>query len=138
MRAFIVVLIVLVVGILGVGFYRNWYGVTVNKEKFQEDTHRVQEKFQEDTHRIQEKFAGKTKEASGKVKTVEAAEHRFTLATASDPEPGMTVVCTDATKVRKDGEAGTFADLKTGDEVTVQFRERDGKNEAASVTIGRK
>src|SRR5438105_15410188 len=102
MRAFIVVLIVLVVGLLGLGFYRNWFSVTVNKEKFQEDTHRAQEKFQEDTHRIQEKFEGKPKEASGTVKTVEAAERRFTLSTASDPEPGMVVVCTDATKIRKD------------------------------------
>jgi Cu/Ag efflux protein CusF len=139
MRALIVVLIVLVVGVLGLGFYRNWYSVTVNKEKFQEDTHRVQDKFQEDTHRIKEKFEGKPKEASGKVKTVEAAEHRFTLSTTSDPEPGMMVVCTDATKVwRNDHEAATFADLKTGDEVSVQFRERGGKNEATSVTIGRK
>jgi len=125
---------VLVVGLLGLGFYRNWYGVTVNKEKFQEDTHRVQEKIQEDTHRIQEKFAGKPKDASGTVKMVEAAERRFTLTTAS--AAGVMVVCTDAATEWRNDRA--FADLKTGDEVSVQFRERGGKNEATSVTIGRK
>jgi len=125
MRAFIVVLIVLVAGLLGLGFYRNWYTVTVNKDNIEADTHRVQEKFE-----------GNSKEASGKVKTVEAAEHRFTLTTASDA--GMMVVCTADTKMRNDREAVTIADLKTGDEVTVEYRERGGKNEATSVTIGRK
>jgi len=126
MRAVIVVLIVLVAGVLGFGYYRNWFSVTVNRDNIEADTHRVQEKFE-----------GKPKDASGTVKTVEAVGHRFTLATASDP--GMMVVCVDACKVwRNDREAGTFADLKTGDEVSVQFRERGGKNEATSVTIGRK
>jgi Cu/Ag efflux protein CusF len=126
MRGFVLILIVLVVGVIGFGFYRNWFNVTVTEDKFEADT-----------HRLQEKFAGKPKDASGTVRTVEAAAHRFTLATASDP--GMTVVCTDASKVwRKDREAGTLSDLRTGDEVSVQFRERGGKYEAMSVTIGRK
>jgi hypothetical protein len=126
MRGFVIVLIVLVVGVIGVAFYRNWFSVTVNKDNIEADTHRVQEKFE-----------GKPKDASGTVKAVEAAEHRFTLTTASDP--GTMVVSTDASTVwHNDRETGAFSDLKTGDVVTVQFRERGGKNEATSVTIGRK
>ena len=45
MRRLVFVLLVLVVAIVGVGFYRSWF--TVNQEKIQEDEKRAKQEVQE-------------------------------------------------------------------------------------------
>jgi Cu/Ag efflux protein CusF len=114
MRAFVIVLIVLVAGFIGLGFYQNWFTLTVDKEKMKKDTNTAKDA-------VKDVFTGK--EAKGKVKTVEDTENGFTLTPASGPEM----------KFWQTKENGKLAALKTGDEVTVKFREKDGKNEATSV-----
>lgn len=125
MRGFLIAIAVLVAAVIGLGFYLNWFTVTVDRDKIGADVKTVQKTF-----------TGSSAEKTGTIKAVEVAENRFTLATAGDPE--MTVLMTDGSKVWKDKEAATLADLKTGDEVTVKFRDKDGKHEATSVTFVKK
>ncbi len=121
MRGFIIAIVVLVAAVIGLGFYLDWFTFAVHGDKMEADLKNVQETL-----------AGKAEERTGTIKAVEVAEHRFTLATAAGPE--MTVLMTDSSKVWRNKEAATLADLKAGDEVTVQFRDKGGKHEATSVT----
>jgi Cu/Ag efflux protein CusF len=125
MRGFLIAIAVLVAVVIGLGFYLNWFTFGVDRAKIEADVKTVQKTF-----------AGKSEERTGTIKVVEVAENRFTLATAGDPE--MTVLMTDGSKVWRDKEAATFADLKAGDEVTVRFRDKSGKHEATSVTFVQK
>jgi cold shock CspA family protein len=129
MRNLLIVLIVLAAGVVGLGLYRNWFSVTVNKGKMKDDANTAKDL-------AADVFKGKTKETTGTVKTVEQAESRFTVKTEDNPE--MIFLLSDASKFSTNQEAGKRADLKAGDQVTVKFREKDGKNQATSVVIDRK
>jgi Cu/Ag efflux protein CusF len=115
---------VLVAGVIGLGFYRNWFNLTVDKNKIERDTDAVKEKWSQ------------PQVATGTVAAVEAGENRFTLTTADDPK--MLFRLTNASKFWRNKEKGTLADLKAGDQVSVKFQEKDGKKEASSVTISQK
>jgi Cu/Ag efflux protein CusF len=125
MRRFLLAIAVLVIAVIGLGFYLNWFTFGVDRGKIAADVQTVQKTV-----------TGKSEERTGTIKTVEVAESRFTLATAGDPE--MRVLLTDASKVWRNKVAATLADLKAGDEVTVQFRDKGGNHEATSVTAVRK
>ena len=62
MKRLVVVLLVVVLGIVGVGFYRGWF--TINQDKIQEDEQRAKEKVQELTQEVK----AKTGAAATKVK----------------------------------------------------------------------
>jgi hypothetical protein len=123
MRAVVIILIVLVGGVIGLGFYRDWFTLTVDQDKIKADIDAGKETFK-----------GKSTEAKGTVQTVEGNENRFTLEAVGDA-PKVMYYVTDASKVSRNQEAGTFADLKAGDKVTVHFRENGEKKEATSVVI---
>jgi hypothetical protein len=125
MRALVIVLILLVAGFLGLGFYQGWFAVSVDKDKMKADTDAAKDLFK-----------GKSKEQAGTVKDVEPDENRFTLTTADDTE--MVIAMTDASKVWRNKKAITLADLELGEEVTVKYREKDGKHQATSVTVAGK
>jgi hypothetical protein len=62
MRRLFVVLLVVVVGIVGVGFYRGWF--TVNQDKIQQDEQKAKEKVRE----LTQEMKAKTGEGANKVK----------------------------------------------------------------------
>ena len=125
MRGFLIAIVVLIVVVIGLGFYLNWFTFTVDRDKIDADVKTVQQEL-----------TGKSQEKTGTIKAVEVAENRFTLATAGAPE--MTVRLADGSKIWRNKEAATLADFKAGDEVTVQFRDKGGKHEATSVTYVQK
>ena len=47
MKKLFVVLFVLALVVIGVGFYRNWFGLTVNADKMSEDADKVKAKSAE-------------------------------------------------------------------------------------------
>ena len=53
MKRLVVVLLVVVLGIVGVGFYRGWF--TINQDKIQEDEQRAKEKVRELTQEVKAK-----------------------------------------------------------------------------------
>ncbi len=56
MKRLVVVLLVVVLGIVGVGFYRGWF--TINQDKIQEDEQRAKEKVRELTQEVKAKTGG--------------------------------------------------------------------------------
>lgn len=61
MKRLFVAILVVVVGIVGVGFYRGWF--TVNQEKIQQDEQRAKEKVRELTHEMKAKTSEGTDKA---------------------------------------------------------------------------
>ena len=72
------VAVVVVVGVLGLGFYRGWFGVTsdsasdnsnltftVDQDKFQEDRKNALQKVQDLGHRVEDKAATPTEQGKG-------------------------------------------------------------------------
>jgi hypothetical protein len=110
MRGLLIVVVVLVVGVIGLGFYLNWFNLTVDRDKIASDVNIAKKTL-----------IGHSDEKTGMVKSVEGAEKRFTLATTGSPD--MVVLWAGETKV------------KVGDEVTVRLRDKGGNHEATSVTI---
>ena len=64
---------------------------------------------------------------SGRIASLDAAKKTFLVAGAGGRT--MTLVWTDATKV-------SGGDLKTGEEVTLRYLDKDGKHIATSIRIG--
>jgi flagellar basal body-associated protein FliL len=61
MRRLVFVLLVLVVAIVGVGFYRSWF--TANPEKIQEDEKRAKREVQELVQEVKAKTGNRTTKA---------------------------------------------------------------------------
>ena len=129
MKALLIVFVLLVVGVVGLGFFRGWFSftsdsgdaksnitLTVDQNKFQEDRKAVVENVQGMERRAKDAVAGPgEKNREGTIITVnggeltmtdkEGKEHRHTL--ASDVE----VTC--------DGKVCKAADLKPGMRIRV-------------------
>jgi hypothetical protein len=58
MKRLFVVLLVLVVGIVGFGFYRGWF--TANQDKIQQDEQRAKEEIRELIHEVKDKTGERT------------------------------------------------------------------------------
>jgi hypothetical protein len=149
MRAFLVVLVLLVAAGVGLGFYLDWFGLTVNTDKMNEDTEGAKDNLRELGKKIKDKTnaavakakekngtpAADVKTATGKVKTVEAADSHFLMTTADNTE--MTVYTDASSKLRLNDEEFKLDRLQVGDEVKVGYDLKEGKNLATSVTVKR-
>jgi Cu/Ag efflux protein CusF len=69
---------------------------------------------------------------NGKITAADAAAKTVTLS----GEKARVLHITSETRITKDGQPATFADAKVGEEVGGQYREVDGKLNAASLRIG--
>jgi hypothetical protein len=149
MRAFLVVLGVLILGGVALGFYQGWFHLTVNKEKMKEDTEGAKEKLQGLGKKTEEK-ADKTvdnakeqpgttssgpKTATGRVKKVEAADNRFLMTTADNKE--LAVYTDPSSRLRLNDKEVKLEHVRLEDEVEVAYDLKDGKNLATSVTVNR-
>src|SRR5690349_16621504 len=95
MRAFLVVLAVLVGGFVALGFYRDWFHLTVNKDKMKEDTEVAKQKVEGLEKRTKDrgeedvKKARGARTAMGRVNKVEAADNRFLMTTEDNEQLTM-------------------------------------------------
>src|SRR5581483_4862309 len=129
MKAFLVVLVLLVAGVVGLGFYQGWFHLgsdkadgesnvtlSVDTDKFQEDRKTAMAEVKDLGHQIKDKVAGPSaKSMDGMVVSVsgdkltmankEGKEHSHALAA------NVTVTC--------DGKTCTVADLKAGMRIRV-------------------
>lgn len=128
MRAFLVVLAVLIVAGVGLAFYQDWFHLTVNKGKMAADIEKVKDKTGT--------ASSGTKTATGRVTRVEAADDRFRMTTADDKE--MTVYTGPSSKLRLNDREVKLDQLRADDDVKVAYDLKDGNNLATSVTIDRK
>src|SRR5438067_135781 len=130
MRSFLVVLAVLgllvVGGVVALGFSRDWFHLTVNEEKMRADTDEAKEKVQAVGKQIKDKAGdavdqakegtGKTgpgiRTATGRVKKVEAADNRFLMTTADSTE--LTVHMDPSSTLRLNDQQVGLDDLRIG------------------------
>ncbi len=153
MRAFLTAIVVLAVLVIGglvvLGFSRDWFHVTVNEDKMKEDSEEAKEKVQELGKQIKDK-AGETADkargkagtttqgvetASGSVKKVEAADNRFLMTTADNTE--LTLYTSASSTIRLNDQQVGLGDLRIGDAVKVDHGLKDGKDLATSVRANR-
>src|SRR5208283_6181185 len=100
MRRFLIVVLVLVVGGIGLAFYQDWLHLTVNRGKMEADTEGAKEKLlglgktnqanaagavDPTREKPQVKGAG-LKNVTGRVDKVESADHRFSITTTDHKE----------------------------------------------------
>jgi hypothetical protein len=149
MRTFII--FVLVVGAaVGFGYYCGWLrfssereqgkvavGMQVDTDKIKSDARATEDK----ARRLTEKFKGGAEEAEhaetvkGTVTSVDESDRRLMLSTAENKE--LTIQLDSGTKIRARDTQAALKDLRPGDQVTVAFHVKDGKNLAQSITVER-
>jgi hypothetical protein len=154
MRGFFIVLLVVLVGVAGLGFYLDWWGFTrsrdaegkttgvtfnVNQKRIAEDTKKAGEAI----HDLAKKAHLESRDAAsgeavapqtvkGALKKVDAAERRLTLTTPEDRP--ITVETGAATKIRRNDVEVRLNELMEGDRLVVQYRDENGKHVAQSIT----
>jgi Cu/Ag efflux protein CusF len=155
MRGILIVLLVVLVGVVGLGFYLEWWGFSrtrdaegkgtgvtfnVNRERIAEDAKKaggairnLGKKVQPGSRDDASREAAATQTVKGTLKKVEAAEHRLTITTPEDRP--VTVETGPATKIRRNDVEVRLNELMEGDRVVVQCRDENGKRVAQSVTV---
>ena len=146
MRGFFAAVFVLLIIAVGLGFYLHWFGVSVDKEKMNEDLtvakadiKGVEKGIENKVHSAKDGSAttasgGQT--ATGKVSKVELADDRFQMTTTDNKD--VTIYLDASSKVRLKGAESKLEALEREDEVKVAYDIKDGKNLATSVTANRK
>ena len=149
MRAFLIVLALLVAGGVALGFYRDWFHLTVNTDKMKEDTagarekvrglgKQAEDKAEEPADAAGEKSGPKgsgSHTAAGRVQRVEAGDNCFLLTTTDDRD--LTLYTGPSSKLRLNDRDVKWEHLRVKDEVEVTYDRKGGKNLATSVTVHR-
>jgi hypothetical protein len=137
-------MIVLLVAVIGLGFYRGWFTFTtdhkdgpdnkvglhveIDKDKIKSDAETARNKVRGVGDSV---GAGKTMEGT----LVKVSDGAFTMMDAANNEVSFQVE--PSAKVRLRDADARLASLQAGDHVTVAYHEKDGKNLATSVTADR-
>jgi hypothetical protein len=150
-RTSLIALALLVAGGVALGFYQDWFRLSVNKEKMREDTEGAKERVrglgQQAKDRAEQtadkaedkagtKGPGIIKTATGRAKKVEAGDNRFLMTTTDDKE--LTMYTGPSSKLRLNDQEVKLEDLQVKDDVKVAYDLQDGKSLATSVTANRK
>jgi hypothetical protein len=156
MRGFIIALFLVVVVVVGLGFYLGWFQIhttrdddnkvhvtfDINRGKIEQDAQKAREsaaqvgkEVTQAVKRAGEKIsaAANTHQARGKVMAVDSADSRVTIRT--DDNKQLEVRTAPATKIRRNGVDTGMDNLTQGDPVLVEYREENGTNVADSITV---
>jgi len=140
MKRLLFVLVLLVAGVVGLGFYQRWFSIgsdsadgkgnitlTVDKDKFQEDRKTAQEKAQDVGHKIKDKVVGPSeKTMDGTV--VSVSGDKLTMANKEGKEHSHALAAN--VNVTCDGKTCAVADLKAG--MRIRVTTNDAAPHAAS------
>jgi Cu/Ag efflux protein CusF len=136
MRVFLIVLAVLVVGVVALGFYQDWFHLTVNRDRIEEDAASAKKVVQGLGKQLGGKATQTESPATGKITKVDAAGSRFLMTTADSKE--LTMYTDRSSKVRLNDQEVELDGLRAEDAVTVAYDRKDGKNLATSVDVNRR
>jgi len=147
MRRFIIFVLALLVVVVAIGIYRDWFNfgkqddpgsdktrlsVEVDKRKIEQDAEALKQQAKELGQRANIDTGNKEETATGTVSKVDSAAQRLMIVTSDNKE--LTVNVDASTKLRaKDGPM-SLNDLRAGERVTVVYSVKDGKKIAQSVT----
>ena len=131
-------LLVVVLLVLAVAWYREWFTVQVthpgdDRTDIEVAVHR--DKFHEDVERVR-KGVGKSAatEVKGTLTAVDAGQKRLTV--QHDKET-LALETNEGTEIRIGGRAAALADLRAGMKVAVAYAAQDGRNLAQSIRVER-
>jgi len=122
--------------IAGAGYYFNWFTFTasntdarmaINKPKIEKDVKAVKDEF----HSL---LGDKTMD--GTIQGIETAKEELTVRDNKDHD--VMVKVDTATKIKISDKAGSFADLKTDDAVSVMYETKKDGNVAKTITVAKK
>jgi hypothetical protein len=151
MRKLIGTVVILAAIFVGLGAYLDWFNLSsrekgsdhkkttvtleVDKGKMQEDTEAARQKAGEFGEKVKTKIdsLGGTETVKGTVIKVSEGDHHFTLMTAANKE--LTFDMDASSQVRFTDREASMKDLKAGDQATVTYKVKDGKNMARSIAI---
>jgi hypothetical protein len=152
MRAIRIIVLLLLVALVGLGFYRDWFHFTreqspedgkeavrleVNKDKIQQDLNKAKQQAGKIGAEVKDKLSvhSTTETAKGAITKVEDANHHFLLRTSEQKE--LTIQVEPTSRIRLRDTQIQLQDLRVGDQVTVTYQVKEGKNIAQTVTVER-
>jgi hypothetical protein len=150
MKGFITLLVLVVIALCGVAFYRNWIvvekapapsgdatqiNITVDRAKARHD---IQEARQEASELVQKAREGaenlvQTSTLKGEIQAIDPEARQVTLMV--DGQPQVVHVQADA-DVQRDNAKVSLEALKVGDIATVKIKDEKGVKAAQSVSVG--
>jgi hypothetical protein len=149
MRRLLGTLAIIVIIVVVVGVYRDWFhftrsqdqggetldlGVQVDKQKIKEDQQALENKAKEFGGQLRDKAAPEEK-ATGTIAQVDPTAQRVVVRTTDQKE--ITVYLESATKVRLNDAQASLKEVHEGDRATVNYSAKDGKNYARSISVER-
>lgn len=121
MKTFVTILILVLVAILGVGFYQGWFEVDQSEAK--QDLNQVQEQgeelVEESGEALQNMSGENHQDAMGTVQNVNANENQITIMTQDNQEMTFGLI-NGATITRQDKEI-QLGELKSGEQVKITY-----------------
>lgn len=145
MARFLLVVLLLAAIVFGVGIYLNWWSLNIHHDQINADLHRGKEeadrlgnKIDKEGEKVKEgaKAAANSKTVKGQIRSVDPAANAFVLET---PKQKSLEMHTEHTTQIQEGNRATQLDSsKVGDQATVVYQEKDGKNYATRVTLAAK
>jgi hypothetical protein len=136
MRAFLIIVAVLIIAGVGLAFYQDWFHLTVDKDKMQADTAGAKDKVQAVVDKVKGKTGSKdagAKTVTGTVNKVEAGDNRFSMTTTDNDK--LTLYADPSFKLRRNDQDVELGQLEVKDEVKVTYEAKDGKNHVTSVAV---
>lgn len=158
MRAFILTVLLLIVVVLGLGFYLGWFRLSaqrdaandqihvtfdVNRGKIEQDANKARAQIGQAGRQVAQgakDVAGKvgaalkvSHQAKGEVVKINETDARLTIHTEDNKT--MTVQAEPSTKIRRNGVDVNMDSLTEGDHVLILYRDENGKNVAQSITV---
>lgn len=144
---FLSVLVVLLVIVVGVGFWQGWFSLSsgdvdgrtdvtlsVDEEKIERDTGAALDATRREAREVGEKIkaASDITSVEGVVESVDAQERSVTVRTEDDGVQTFRVV--DDTELSRDDEPTQLSGISAGDQVIVVFREGEQRR-VDSITV---
>lgn len=154
MRAFLVVVVLVLVAGGGVAYWLNWWHVdsvpgktegetrvqlTLDKDKVKKDVDVAQDNLKEDVDKMKEGVHKKMKTSpqelvvEGSIRAIDPSRHTLTVRNDKDEE--VAVKTDAATRIRIGDKEGALTDLKVGDAATVSYESTKEEKTAKSIAV---
>lgn len=154
MRAFIVVVVLVLIAGCGLAYWLGWWHIgtvpnkddgktkielTVDKDKMNEDVKAAKGTIKEEVEKVKSGVQDKAKSSSqallveGTIRALDSDKH--TLTVMNDKEDEIVVKTDESTRIRVGDKDGKFADLKVGDKASVSYETVKGEKIAKSLAV---
>lgn len=154
MRAFIVVVVLVLIAGCGLAYWLDWWHIgtvpnkddgktkielTVDKDKINEDVKTAKGTIKEEVDKVKAGVQDKGKAPSqsllveGTIRAIDSDKHTLTVMNSKDDE--IVVKTDESTRFRVGDKDGKLADLKVGDSASVSYETAQGQKTAKSVTV---